>query len=443
LVEGPESTTVSAAARQADVPQSDVLVHTMSMAVPHAVRPKVRPLASPAGRTYPPSTHPDCETVRLRPFLDRIMSDPWQRDQFPILQNKTYLNSCSLGALSLRSEEYLREFLDRWHSMGASAWYRHWLGRVEDLRGRVATVHGAPATQMALLPSTSVALSVVAEAVPTSGRNRVICTELDFPTLVYQWRTRPEIELVVLPSPDGVRIDLQQFADAVDERTLFVATSHVYFATGYIQDLEGLARIARNAGAYSLIDGYQGAGQVELDLPTTGVDFYTSGPLKWLLGGPGLAYLYVRDELVRSLEPRLVSWFAHQRQFDFDVSGFKPHDDARRFEMGTPALPTVHTALGGQEIVDRVGIAAVVERNRGLTDRLVERVLDEGMTLSIAQPDRRSSIVMIQHADPRAAVKRLADQDIIVDYRPGHVRVSPHFYNTEDDLERFVAGMTG
>ncbi len=413
------------------------------MAAPHVIGPELRPLASSAGPTYPPPAHPDRETVRFRPFLDPTMSDPWQRDQFPILRNKTYLNSCSLGALSLRSEEYLREFLDRWHSMGASAWYRHWLGRIEDLRGRVAAVHGAPAAQMALLPSTSVALSAVAEAVPTSGRNRVICTELDFPTLVYQWRTRPEIELVVLPSPDGVRIDLEQFADAVDERTLFVATSHVYFATGYIQDLEGLARIARDAGAYCLIDGYQGAGQVELDLPATGVDFYTSGPLKWLLGGPGLAYLYVRDEWVRSLEPRLVSWFAHRRQFDFDVSTFEPHEDARRFEMGTPALPTVHTALGGQEIVDQLGIPAIVKRNRELTDRLVERVLEEGMTLSIAPSDHRSSIVMIQHPDPSAAVRSLADRDIIVDYRPGHVRVSPHFYNTEDDVERFVAGMTG
>lgn len=371
------------------------------------------------------------------------MNHPWHRDQFPILRNKTYLNSCSLGALSLRSEAYLLEFLDRWHTMGASAWYRHWLGRIEDLRVRVAGLHGAPVRQMALLPSTSVALSVVAESVPARGRNRVVCTELDFPTLVYQWRVRPELEVVVLPSPDGVRVDLEQFEEAVDERTLFVATSHVYFATGYVQDLGGLARIARDVGAYSLIDGYQGAGNVALDLPVAGVDFYTSGPLKWLLGGPGLAYLYVRDELIHSLEPRLVSWFAHRRQFDFDVQTFEPHEDARRFEMGTPSLPTVHTALGGQELVDEVGIQAIVERNRVLTDRLVDATRAAGMSLSIGPSDRRSAIVMIQHPDPAGAVRHLAEHDIIVDYRPGHVRASPHFYNTEEEVDRFVETLAG
>ncbi len=366
------------------------------------------------------------------------MNDVWQRHQFPILQKCTYLNSCSLGALSNRSEAYLREFLDRWHTMGASAWYEHWLQRVEDLRARVARLHGAAPAEMALMPSTSVALSTVAEAVPDRGRTRVVCTELDFPTLVYQWLVRPEIELVVLPSRDGVSIDPEQFADAVDERTLFLATSHVFFATGFVQDLGVLSEIAQRAGAYCLIDGYHGAGQVELDLPASGVDFYTSGPLKWLLGGPGLAYLYVRDELVTTLTSRLTSWFAHRRQFEFDVTAFEPRDDARRFEMGTPALPTVHTSLGGQEIVDEVGMARIAARNRSLTDRLVQRAQAAGMELSLPPADKRSAIVMVRHPDPAGAVRFLAQHDVIVDHRPGHVRVSPHFYNHEDDVDRFV-----
>ena len=360
------------------------------------------------------------------------------RDEFPILARKTYLNSCSLGALSKRSEAYLGEFVERWHDMGASAWYRHWLGRVEDLRGRVSTFLGTTPRELALLPSTSTALAAVTESVDAAGRNRVVCTELDFPTLAYQWAVKPEIKMVVLKSHDGVGIDPEQFAEVVDERTLFLATSHVFFATGYEQDLTTLARIARDAGAYSLVDGYQGAGQTDLSLPETGVDFYTTGPLKWLLGGPGLSYLYVRAPLVEALEPRLTSWFATKHQFDFDLGGFQYHDDARRFELGTPALPTVHTALGGQEIIDEVGLPAILERNRSLTDHLIGTAEDAGMSLTLAEPANRTFILMIQHDDPSGAVKHLASHGIIVDYRPGHVRVSPHFYNTTDELDRCI-----
>lgn len=360
------------------------------------------------------------------------------RAEFPILSTHTYLNSCSLGALSRRSEAYLDDFRMRWHTMGASAWYEHWLGRIEELRGRVAAFWGATPGETALLPSTSVALSVVAESVPSGRRNRVVCSELDFPTLAYQWAVKPDVELVVLRSPDGIRMDPEQYAEAVDERTLFLATSHVFFTTGYAQDLEALAEIAHGSGAYCLIDGYQGIGQLPLHLPSTGVDFYTGGPLKWLLGGPGLAYLYVRDELARTLEPRITSWFAADGQFGFDLERFRYRPDARRFEMGTPALPTVHTALGGQEIVDGLGIDVIAERNRHLTEYLVDRLEESGFDLRLAEPDRRTAIVMVRHTDPAGAVAGLAAEGIIVDHRPGHVRVSPHVYNTEAEIDRCV-----
>lgn len=368
------------------------------------------------------------------------------RAEFPILERKIYMNSCSLGALSRRSEAYLHDFTEHWHEMGASAWYRHWLGRVEDLRGRVATFLDTTPRELALLPSTSTALAAVTESVRPEGRNKVVCTELDFPTLAYQWAVKPEFELVVLRSPDGIRIDPEQFEEVVDERTLFLATSHVFFTTGYEQDLGALADIARKSGAYSLIDGYQGAGQVALSLPSTGVDFYTTGPLKWLCGGPGLAYLYVRDELVERLEPRLTSWFATERQFDFELEGFEYRHDARRFELGTPSLPTVHTALGGQEIIDEVGFDAILERNAMLTARLIDTAVDRGFELRLAEPEHRTSIVMVRHENPAGAVKHLAANGVIVDYRPGYVRFSPHFYNTTDEVDRsleILAGFSG
>ena len=366
---------------------------------------------------------------------------PELRTEFPILSRRTYLNSCSLGALSRRSERYLDEFREQWHDMGASAWYEHWLGRVEELRGRVAAFWGSGVDEVALLPSTSAALSVLSESVDGGGRNRVVCTELDFPTLAYQWTVKPDIELVVLESPDGVRIDLEQFAAVVDESTLFLATSHVFFATGYVQDIAALADIAHQRGAYCLIDGYQGAGQVPLSLAESGVDFYTAGPLKWLLGGPGLAYLFVSKGLATTLEPRITSWFATERQFDFDLRSFAYRPNARRFELGTPALATVHTALGGQEIVDEAGIGAITARNARLVAHLVERVSSAGLELALAPRDRRSAIVMIRHGDPAGAVRHLAEQDVIVDHRPGFVRVSPHFYNTEEEIDRCVQAL--
>jgi selenocysteine lyase/cysteine desulfurase len=372
------------------------------------------------------------------PDADTAFDVDTLRAEFPILERKAYLNSCSLGALSRRSEAHLADFTERWHDVGASAWYVDWLGRIEELRGRVSGFLGTTAHELALLPSTSVALAVITESVEVGRRNRVVCTELDFPTLAYQWAVKPDIELVVLRSPDGVRIDPEQFEEAVDERTLFLATSHVFFTTGYVQELGVLAEIARRAGAYCLIDGYQGAGQVELALPRTGVDFYTCGSLKWLCGGPGLAYLYVRDELVERLEPRITSWFATRRQFEFELEGFEYRPDARRFEMGTPALPTVHTALGGQEIVDEVGIGAIVERNRELAARLIDRAEAAGLRLRLADADHRSAIVMVHHPDPPGAVAHLHAHDVIVDHRPGFVRVSPHFYNTAEDVDRFV-----
>ena len=364
------------------------------------------------------------------------------RAEFPILERKIYLNSCSLGALSHRAAEHLGTFEDLWHELGASAWYGPWWEKLADLRSRVARFLGARPGQVALLPSTSAALSVIAESVDYGRRNRVVCTELDFPTLAYQWAVKPEVELLVLPSHDGIQVHPEQFAKAVDDRTAFLATSHVFYTTGYIQDLRALAEIAHRSGALCLVDGYQGPGQIPVDLSTSEVDFYTTGPLKWLCGGPGLAYLYVRDDLVKRLTPRITSWFAANDQFHFDLERFEPHGDARRFELGTPALPTVHTALGGQEIIEEVGIDAIRDRNRALAEHLVERAWESGYELTVAPvPSDRSAIVMIRHEDPQAAVERLAKKGIIVDHRRGHVRVSPHFYNTVGELDELLEAL--
>lgn len=362
------------------------------------------------------------------------------RSEFPILERRTYLNSCSLGALSHRALDSVAAFHDDWHTHGASAWYETWVGRLAELRGRVELMVGAQPGEVALAASTSAALSVLGSAFDYTRRNRVIISELDFPTVAYQWMVRPGVEVIRIPSDDGVSIDPQRMADAIDDRTAIAAISHVYYTTGAIQRFDAIGDAARRHGALFLVDAYQSSGQVPVDVTVMGADALVTGPLKWLLGGPGLAYLYVRDEWTQRLEPTITGWFAAHDQFAFDIHSFEFKPDARRFELGTPALPTVHSALGGQSIIDEAGIPQIRARNSELTEHLLAALIDAGFSIhGAADAADRSALVMIEHADPAGAVQHLADRDIIVDARPGHVRVSPHFYNTHDELDLFVS----
>jgi selenocysteine lyase/cysteine desulfurase len=365
------------------------------------------------------------------------------RTEFPILQHRNYLNSCSLGALSHRSVEWVRRFQEEWHAYGASAWYETWMSRLDALRAAAARLVNGDRDEIALTASVSAALASIASCIDYSARKRVVISELDFPTLGYQWMVRPDVEVVRVPSDDGATIDAARFAEAVDERTAVVATSHVYFKTGAIQDLAPVSRIAHDAGALFVVDAYQSAGQVPIDAKAAGADVLITGPLKWLLGGPGIAYLWVRRDRIETLRPTTTGWFGALDQFDFDITNFEFKNDARRFEMGTPALPTVHAALGGHEIIEEAGIAAIRKRNSALTERLIAQAASAGFRVRCA-PDaaHRSAIAMLAHDDPGPVVARLADHDIIVDWRPGYVRVSPHFYNTESEVDDVIALMT-
>jgi len=362
------------------------------------------------------------------------------RREFPILARRNYLNSCSLGALSHRALARVAQFHEEWHTYGASAWYEIWMSRLAELRTRVAALINATDAEIGLAASISAGLATVGSAIDYGRRPRVVVAGLDFPTLAYAWLQRPDVEVVHVPSDDGFTIDPARFAEIVDERTAVLATSHVYFTTGAIQALRPLANIAHRHGALFLVDAYQSGGQVPIDVRRDDIDILLAGPLKWLLGGPGLAYVYVREALIEELRPRVTGWFAAADQFDFDGTRFEPRPDARRFELGTPSLPTVHAALGGQSIIDEIGVPAICARNAALTKVLLERLAQAGFAVrGPAAPDQsRSAIIMIAHDDPKHAVARLAERDIIVDSRPGFVRVSPHFYNTEDEAEQFV-----
>jgi len=363
------------------------------------------------------------------------------RDEFPVFRHARYLNSCSLGALSCRSRERVNQYLDLWEARGSSAWYDVWWEALAELRHRYGGVIGAAGRDMALMPNISTALTAVAESLDYRVRPRVVVTSLDFPTLPYQWLAKRSegVEVVVVESPDGIEVPLELLERAVNDRTALVATSHVFFTSGAIQDVRAVAEMAHRRGALCLVDGYQAAGQLGVDVRALDADFYCAGGLKWLLGGSGIAFLYVRPELQASLAPRATGWFAHRQQFSFDPHQLELHADARRFEAGTPGMASVYAQLGGLDVLDRLGAADIRAVTMDLVEDLIEAARAAGMVPQVApDPSRRSGIVMLPSDEPARDVGRLAEAGIITDARPGHVRVSPYFYNERDDTRALV-----
>ena len=363
------------------------------------------------------------------------------RSEFPIFRDSVYLNTCSLGALGERSRRKVAEFLDIWQRRGASAWYDVWWEALTDLRARYGRIVNARANEVALAPSISVALSAVAESIDYSRRPKVVITSLDFPTVAYQWlaKAKQGVELVVVESPDRISVPVESIARAVDDRTALVVTSHVYFTSGAIQDITRVAETAHAHGALCLIDAYQAVGQIPVDVQATGVDALVAGGLKWLLGGPGIVFLYVNEAVARRLEPRISGWFGQRDQFAFDPRALTFHDDARRFELGTPSLAAVYAQLGGLEYIEEIGIPGIREATAALTEDLIATARAAGFNPKVAaDPQQRSAIVMIPMPDPAASVRHLAAGGVIADTRPGHVRFSPFFYNVQDDHVRAI-----
>jgi selenocysteine lyase/cysteine desulfurase len=282
-------------------------------------------------------------------------------------------------------------------------------------------------------------------AISSSERSpeyNVVSAQMDFPTIPYQWMAKPGVEVRLAKSPDGIRTPVAEYERLVDARTKWLATSHVFYTSGAIQGAKALARVAHGVGARFLLDAYQATGQLPTDVKALGVDAYVSGGLKWLLGGPGVCYLYVRRELHDKLSPSVTGWFAAADQFDFDATAFRPHKDARRFEAGTPAVAAVYAGSAGLDIILRFGADAIRRRQVDLVRDLYERLKDAGYDLATPErDDERAGIVLVRSREPARVVKALAEERIVVDHRPGKVRVSPYFYNTSAEIERFVEAL--
>ncbi|MGH2399538.1 MAG: aminotransferase class V-fold PLP-dependent enzyme, partial [bacterium] len=250
------------------------------------------------------------------------------RDEFPVFTHKVYYNTCSLGALSRRVAEAVQTYLRLWDESGAAAWYGPWWGEIEAARAAFARIIGATPYEVAIFPSVTAALTAVSSAFNYRERPKVVLSEREFPTTVYQWslKARQGVAVEMLRSSDHLTVPIELYERAVDDRTQLVVASHVYFTSGVIQDIQAIAGIAHRRGARLLVDAYQSIGQLPTDVHAAGVDFLLAGGLKWLLGGPGIAYLYTRHEVAQQLRPDDAGWFAHRNQFAFDVHRFEYAD---------------------------------------------------------------------------------------------------------------------
>jgi selenocysteine lyase/cysteine desulfurase len=336
----------------------------------------------------------------------------------------------------------MARFQELWNEHGASAWYAIWMGQLTALREKFARLIGAQPHEIAIAPSVSVALSELASGLDLGARNRVLVADVDFPTLAYQWlgRERIGMDVAFVESADRITLPVERFAAQMNDRTGLIATSRVFFMSGYIQDVRGLADLAHQHGAYLLVDDYQGTGQIPLDVKAAGIDFLVTGTLKWLMGGPGVAFIYAREELIPTLRPTVTGWWAARDQFAMRTTDFAYRDDAQRLEAGTPAMAAIYAANAGLDIVLEVGVERIRERTRWLADDLVRRCQARGWHVhSPLDGAQRSSIVMLAFERPDELVKGLKESGIIVDYRPGLVRVSPSFYNTVEENELVVA----
>ena len=366
------------------------------------------------------------------------------RSEFPTLSRKIYLNSCSLGLLSNGCKKALHRFIDSWSEQGAAAWYSDWMVEIGLIRQRFASLINASPSEIAILPNISSTLAVISSSLDLGPGREVVTTALDFPTVAQHFlaKKRLGVATTIIQSSDRIKIDLDQFEAAICPATALVVTSHVYFTSGYIQDVGSIVDLAHGNGALAMIDDYQASGQLPIDVKDLDIDVLVSGGMKWLLGSPGIAYMYVKEDLIESLSPTVVGWFANRDQFDFNPNEIVFRDDAARFESGTPAVASIFAGAEGLRIINEIGPQAIRERTKAIAGRLVDRLKEEGFKLrTLDDPDRHASITMVEIKDPALAVEELAKRDIIVDYRPGAVRFSPYFYNSFDDIEAAVTAL--
>jgi kynureninase len=366
------------------------------------------------------------------------------RDEFPILSRTVYMISNSLGAMPRRTRQNLIEYADTWATRGVRGWEERWWEMPSEVGNKIARVVGAPSGSVSMHENVTTAHMVALSTIrPNGPRRRLVCSAMDFPSMIHLFRAQQAagFELHIVPGEDDLTIATERMLDAIDERTAVVCFSHVLFRTSYIMDAAAIAARARDAGALSLVDTYQSAGIIPVDVTALGVDFAVGGCLKWLCGGPGNAFLYTRPDLLKVAEPSFTGWLSHRAPFEFEIGPIERRDDAMHMMNGTPSIPAYYAAVAGLDIVNDVGVDRIREKSKRMTGRLLELVDEYGFTSAASRdPERLAGTVAVSVPDASAVSRTLKARDYIVDYRPPvGIRISPHFYNTFDEIDRIMA----
>ena len=351
------------------------------------------------------------------------------RERFPILAETTYLINHSLGAMPAAAEERLLEYARSWNTRGVRAWEEGWWALPVTVGDQIARLIGAPPGSVSMHQNVTLAEGVVLSCFDFSGsRRRIVYEEGNFPSVRYLYQAHRGADILVAADDEGV-------AEAIDERTLLVPVTHVLYKTGEIQHVEAIVAAAHEHGALVVLDAYQSAGAVPLDVTALDVDFAVGGSVKWLCGGPGAAWLYVRPDLAATLEPALTGWQAHARPFAFEPEQDYA-DGAWRFLTGTPNVPALYAATAGYDVIEEVGVDSVRERSLELTTLLIELLDEAGFPVgSPRDPSRRGATVVVKPPGHERVGRGLLERGVIIDWRPDvGLRLGPHFFNTEDEL---------
>jgi kynureninase len=366
------------------------------------------------------------------------------RREFPILERTTYLINNSLGAMPRGVHDELATFANQWETRGVRAWHEGWWEMSANTGDLLAPLLGVGLGEIAMHQNVSVAAAVFFSCFDyPPERNRIVYTELNFPNVMYlvEGERRRGAEIVVVPSDDGIGVPTERLLAAIDERTRLVPVSHTLFRSAFVQDAEAIARRCREVGAVLLLDVYQSVGVLPLELAAWGVDAAVGGSVKWLCGGPGAGFLWVRPTLARELQPALTGWQADEEPFAFRTGPVRLAETPWRFLNGTPNVPALFACRAGYRIVAGVGARRIRERSLRLTSHLIDAAVEAGFEVRTPrEPARRAGTVSVWHEQAERLCEELLRREIMCDFRPrAGIRLSPHFYNTEQECDHAIA----
>ncbi|MEW6731695.1 MAG: aminotransferase class V-fold PLP-dependent enzyme [Acidobacteriota bacterium] len=369
------------------------------------------------------------------------------RKEFPILEKTVYMISHSLGAMPRGVYQKLEEYADMWATRGIRAWAEGWWEMPITIGDKIGKIIGAAPGEVVMHQNVSICQSLIISCFDFQPpRNKIVYSTLNFPSVMYVYEAHArggQARIEMIESEDGITVPLEKMLAAIDEQTLLVPISHVLFKSSYLQNAQAIIKRAHEVGAYVVLDVYQSAGTVPFNVKELNVDFVVGGSVKWLCGGPGAGYLYVRPDLQQQLQPRTTGWQAHEEPFAFEIGPIRYAPNAFRFLHGSPHIPCLYSAQAGYDIINEIGVKEIRAKSIRQTNHLIEAALDQGWRVPTPRrAEERGGVVIIDVPHAAAVAKELIRREILVDYRPGAgIRVAPHFYTKDEEIDITVSAI--